>query len=66
MSFYDLVQSTLRETVETSVLAFAPELIVCATIVALLHSRQKRRVVAPQIDVSTRTADPAVRTNSDP
>ena len=39
MSFYDLVQSTLRETVETSVPAFAPELIVCATIVALLVVR---------------------------
>lgn len=39
MSFYDLVQSTLRETAETSVLAFAPELIVCATIVALLVVR---------------------------
>jgi NADH-quinone oxidoreductase subunit N len=39
VSFYDLVQSTLRETVETSVPAFAPELIVCATIVALLVVR---------------------------
>ena len=39
MSFFDLVQSTLNETVETSVVAFAPELIVCTTIVVMLLVR---------------------------
>jgi len=39
VSFFDLVQSTLNETVETSVVAFAPELIVCTTIVVMLLVR---------------------------
>jgi NADH-quinone oxidoreductase subunit N len=39
MSFYDLVQSALNDTLGTSLRAFAPELAICATIVLLLLAR---------------------------
>ena len=39
MTFSDLVQASLQDSLGTSIPAFAPELIVCATIVALLLVR---------------------------
>lgn len=39
MTFSDLVQTTLRDSLQTSIPVFAPELIVCATIVVLLLVR---------------------------
>ncbi|MHB8899438.1 MAG: NADH-quinone oxidoreductase subunit N [Thermoguttaceae bacterium] len=39
MTFFDLVQSTLRDSLGTSIPAFAPELVLCATIVAILLAR---------------------------
>ena len=39
MTFSDLVQASLHDSLGTSIPAFAPELILCATIVALLLVR---------------------------
>ncbi len=39
MSFYDLVQSSIDDLLGTSLAAFAPELVICATIVVLLLAR---------------------------
>ena len=39
MTFFDLVQSSLQDSLGTSIPAFAPELVVCATIVTLLLAR---------------------------
>lgn len=39
MTFFDLVQTSLQDSLGTSIPAFAPELIVCATIVTLLLAR---------------------------
>lgn len=39
MSFYDLVQTAIDDTLGTSLLAFGPELVICATIVLLLLAR---------------------------
>ena len=39
MTFFDLVQASLQDSLGTSIPAFAPELIVCATIVAMLLVR---------------------------
>ncbi len=39
MTFFDLVQTSLQDSLGTSIPAFAPELIICATIVAMLIVR---------------------------
>ncbi len=39
MTFFDLVQNSLQDSLGTSIPAFAPELIVCATIVTMLLVR---------------------------
>ena len=39
MTFFELVHNSLQDSLGTSIPAFAPELIVCATIVALLLAR---------------------------
>ncbi len=39
MSFYDLIQAAIDDTLGTSLRAFAPELAICATIVLLLLAR---------------------------
>ena len=39
MTFFELVQASLQDSLGTSIPAFAPELIVCATIVTLLLAR---------------------------
>ena len=39
MTFFELVQNSLQDSLGTSIPAFAPELIVCATIVTLLLAR---------------------------
>ncbi len=53
MTFFDLVQSSLQDSLGTSIPVFAPELVLCGTIVAMLlaqmfsstHSRAAYRVV---------------------
>jgi NADH-quinone oxidoreductase subunit N len=39
MSFYDLIQTAMDDTLGQSLVAFAPELVICATIVLLLLAR---------------------------
>ncbi len=43
MNFYELIQTVVDDTLGTSLPAFAPELVLCATIVALLLARMMSR-----------------------